>query len=347
VRCKLAVAVVAVALMSVVGRLPADAATEPQKVYVAMGDSVTQWAVSERYPERFFSTLQQSGDADVLHNIGENGATSSSILGSQLTTARQLINDEGTDTTVVTVDIGGNDLLGSSCDGYETTTFSLSGCQPAVDTFATNFASLLSSLNTALAADPGSERLVVMAYYNPASGRAGYDTAAANFDLALLGADLKIDCAGSGTDRRFNDVIACVGRQQAALLADAHPPFVGKGDTWFVDSIHPNEAGQEAIAEVFRLAYSNLAPMADAGLDQDVGTRATFDLDAGGSSDPESGPLTYLWEQVGGPAAVIESPRSARTRVTRASGTSTLTFRVTVTDPIGATDTDEIVVKTK
>ena len=137
------------------------------------------------------------------------------------------------------------------------------------------------------------------------------------------------------------------GRQQAALLADAYPPFVGKGDAWFVDSIHPNELGQEAVAGAFRLAYSNLAPVADAGPDQDVGTRATFDLDAGGSSDPESGPLTYLWEQVGGPAAIIESPRSARTRVTPANGTATLTFRVTVTDPIGATDTDEAVVKTK
>jgi chitinase len=75
-----------------------------------------------------------------------------------------------------------------------------------------------------------------------------------------------------------------------------------------------------------------------------VGPNAAFDLDAGGSSDPESRPLTYQWEQVAGPQAVIQSPQSARTRVTGTAGPTTLTFRVTVTDPIGASGTDEVVV---
>jgi lysophospholipase L1-like esterase len=347
VRCKVAVAAVAVTLVSVVGRLPASEAVESQKLYVAMGDSLTQgWGGSQAYPGRFFSSVQQSGHADVLRNIGVDGATSSSILGSQRTSALQLIDDASTDTAVVTVDIGGNDVLGSSCSGFSAS-FSLSGCQPVLQTFAGNFASLLTSLNTSLESDPGSERVLVMGIYNPASGRTGQDTAATNFDLSLLGTDHKIDCAGSAEARGLNDMIACVGAQHGALLADAYPPFVGKGDTWFVDQVHPNDLGHQAIADVFSQAYSNLLPVANAGTDQSVAPRAAFDLDAGGSSDPESGPLTYRWEQVAGPQAVIQSPQSARTRVTGVNGPATLTFRVTVTDPLGATDTDEVVVEVR
>ena len=82
--------------------------------YVAMGDSVTQIGSTERYPERFFTFLQTAGAADVLHNIGESGQTSGGLNGSQLTNARALINDPDTDTTVLSIDIGGNDISSSA-----------------------------------------------------------------------------------------------------------------------------------------------------------------------------------------------------------------------------------------
>lgn len=343
-RFKLVLAAAVFILLSVSGRLPGSSAAEPGGLYVAMGDSLTQITgpSTARYPERFFDTLQEGGAADALSNIGVNGETSGSILGSQRTSALQLINDPGTDTTVVTVDIGGNDVLGGPCPGY--TGFSLSQCQPALQAFAGNFATLLGSLNEALATDPGDERLLVLEYFNPASGRSGAGSAAAGFDLSLLGSDLAVDCGGSGDALGLNDLIACVGAEHGADPVDVYPPFLGKGDTWFVDMVHPNDLGQQAIADVFAAAHANVRPVAAAGPDQSVGSKADFDLDAGGSSDPEGGPLAYRWEQVAGPAAVIRSPRSSGTRVTGVSGPTTLTFRVHVTDPLGATDTDEVVV---
>jgi lysophospholipase L1-like esterase len=342
VRYKIGAAVVAVLALSVAGRLPGSGAVEPERVYVAMGDSLTQMTANPTYPGRFFTVLDQGGHADVLRNIGVNGETSSSILGNQRTSALQLIDDQTTDTTVVTVDIGGNDVLGSSCNGFSTG-FSLSGCQPALQAFAGNFATLLTSLDTALDADPGSERVLVMGIFNPASGRTGQSTAATNFDLSLLGTDQRIDCARSGDARGLNDMIACVGGQHGALLADAYPPFVGKGDIWFADTIHPNDLGHQAIADVFSQAHAR--PVADAGPDQSVAHDAAFTLDASGSTDGDGQPLSYRWQLVEGPTGVvIRDPEDAVTGVDGVDGPATLRFRVTVTDGGGDTATDDVVV---
>ncbi|MDQ6695942.1 MAG: CSLREA domain-containing protein [Actinomycetota bacterium] len=91
----------------------------------------------------------------------------------------------------------------------------------------------------------------------------------------------------------------------------------------------------------------NQPPRADAGPDQTVDSSADFFLDAAASSDPDGQPLTYQWEQIGGPAAVIADPRSARTQVKGVTGAATLTFRLTVTDASGATGTDDITVSVR
>lgn len=243
--------VVAVGVGLVVWVLPASGAAgaSPGKVYVALGDSVTQVGSDLRYPERFFAFLKRSGAADALRNVGVIGATSGSILGSQLTQALQVINDGGTDTSVVTLDIGGDDVLGG-CN-VTSSAFSLPNCQPALRAFARNYVSLLKALTGALAKDPGAEQLIVMAYYNPWSGRAGQETTAHNTAQALLGSDGKIDCTAQGEALGLNDLIACLGARHGTKLADVYPPFVGKGSEWFADQIHPNADGHTAIAKVF------------------------------------------------------------------------------------------------
>lgn len=349
-RLKFGVLFVVIAAVSVASPLSPSSALETPGTYIAMGDSATQIGSSsnQRYPERFFSALQQGGFADTLRNIGVNGETSASILGAQLTNAQQIIDDTNTDTGVVTVDIGGNDALGNpACNGYNTANFSLDNCQPFLQTFATNFASLLDSLNASLANDPGTERLLVMAYYNPASGRPNAATETANFDLLLLGADHELDCAGTGTDLGLNDLIACVGAQHGADLADVYPPFLGKGQVYYYDTIHPNDLGHQAIADVFTDAYlRDRAPVASAGPDQAVNHRTAFTLDASGSSDPDGDPLTYHWREVSGPAAVIrdDDESTPQAQVDGVAGPATLTFEVRVTDPAGRSSTDEVVV---
>jgi lysophospholipase L1-like esterase len=273
-------------------------AASPSRVYVALGDSVTQFgsATGLRYPERFFAFLQQAGAADTLQNIGVSGETSSSILGNQLTRALQLINDTGTNTTVVTLDIGGNDILGDpSCDATSSQ-FSLAACQPALSAFATNYRSLLGQLDTALAKDPGPHQVIVMAYYNPSSGRPGEETTAANTELALLGSDKKVDCAGQGMALGLNDLIACIGAQHGARLADVYPSFVGKGSQWFADQVHPNDAGHAAIASVFADVFGAVAhststsvrcsPFTFAPGDATVCTTTVTDTASSGQSTP-------------------------------------------------------------
>ena len=85
-------------------------------------------------------------------------------------------------------------------------------------------------------------------------------------------------------------------------------------------------------------------PAANAGPDQAVSSGANFTLNANGSSDPSGGPLDYKWTQLEGPPAVIRDEDEAETTVEGVPGPATLHFRVTVTNPRGLTDSDEVII---
>jgi lysophospholipase L1-like esterase len=227
------------------------------KRYIALGDSLTQIGDSQRYPERFFSYLDGIAAADELHNIGESGQASGGLNGGQLTTARQLIDDPDTDATVVTIDVGGNDLLGQPVCNPQSTSFDLTACQPTLAQFSTNFTSTLDSLNASLDDDPGGGQLIVIAYYNAWSGRIGEEMAAGNVELGLLGTDGTLDCEGTGEELGLNDRIACIGFDHGAKLADMYPPFVGHGPIgdYFADTVHPNGTGHQVMADVLQAAF--------------------------------------------------------------------------------------------
>ena len=88
----------------------------------------------------------------------------------------------------------------------------------------------------------------------------------------------------------------------------------------------------------------NQRPLAAAGPDQIVATRAFVTLDGGGSSDPDRGPspLTYLWTQLAGPEVEIGNPNLAQIviqptlpdtyvfQLQVSDGTSTVTDTVTI-----------------
>jgi VCBS repeat-containing protein len=87
----------------------------------------------------------------------------------------------------------------------------------------------------------------------------------------------------------------------------------------------------------------NDPPVANAGGDQTVEHEADFTL-SGVGTDVDGDGLTYEWTQVSGPVAVIRDPDEDETVVEGVEGPATLVFRLTVTDPSGASSSDEVTV---
>lgn len=259
----------AVTLVAVLcGAFPnaAAAAAPATGLYVALGDSLAYGiGASDRTRTAYVPLLfeyfkhPKTEKVRILRNLSRPGETSDSfIAGGQLELAIGAIVEPTTDTRVVTLDIGGNDLLFliaaepcKSDPGGEP-------CQTLVAAqlvkFARNYSIILTSLQTALNADPGQETLFVMTYYNPYSGTGlPYEPFA---DRALLGSDLVIDCSAPPGDARagLNDLIACIGASSGAAVADVYPAFRGRGFELThiaAEDPHPNDAGYALIAQTF------------------------------------------------------------------------------------------------
>jgi lysophospholipase L1-like esterase len=206
--------------------------------YVALGDSVTDGAP---YVGDLFQHYRSTLGVTELSNRAQSGATSGSLrTGGQLAGALADI-DAASDTRVVTIGIGGNDLL-SGCD------FTSPSCA-----FRANFDAILDRLRQALTADPGAEPLIALAYYNPKSGVGG--SAETQLDVDLLGSPALRDCDDTGAQLGLNDIIAQEARAHGALLADAYPAFKANGQAFIAaDGLHPNAAGHTAIASAFKAA---------------------------------------------------------------------------------------------
>ena len=250
---------------------PAVAAAAPAQrgVYLALGDSLANGIGATDptrlgYVPRLFHFYRGAahGGVDALENLGVNGATSGTLIaGGQLAGALAVINDPTTDVRVVTLDIGGNDLLvlfapGSPCSADPNGLACRQALGAALATFASNYAFILAKLTAALAADPGDETILVMTYYNRFSGTG--NPAEAVTDRLLLGPDVALTCAAPQATWGLNDIIACVGAQHGAAVADVHPRFVGKAPalTHVAEGgdPHPNNAGYAIIANTFMRA---------------------------------------------------------------------------------------------
>ena len=88
----------------------------------------------------------------------------------------------------------------------------------------------------------------------------------------------------------------------------------------------------------------NRAPIANAGPNQTVNTGVMVTLDGSGSSDPDGDTLSYSWEQPAGPSRALSSTSVASPTFTAPLNPTTLTFKLTVTDLHGASDSDTVTV---
>ena len=148
--------------------------------------------------------------------------------------------------------------------------------------------------------------------------------------------------------RRFNgEIRPCrspIAEEQLATLIGGLVAGASRqqvvGDTQFSGNF---EAGLAQIL-AFALAYHAVDLVADAGSAQTVGTGATVTLDGAASSHPDGDTLTYAWTQIAGPTVSLSDATDASPTFTAPDATADLTFRLTVEDSSGASDSDKVTI---
>ena len=136
-------------------------------------------------------------------------------------------------------------------------------------------------------------------------------------------------------------------------LQTSGPPVTITNSSEAVASFQPPIAGVYVFTLVVTDTYGgtnndqvtitaqNLPPIANAGPDQTAFRNVRVDLDGSGSSDPESGPLTYSWSQISGPTVTLNAANTvAPWFIPTALGIHT--FRLNVTDDGGSTASDDV-----
>ncbi|MCH7479293.1 MAG: hypothetical protein IIA14_14485, partial [SAR324 cluster bacterium] len=90
---------------------------------------------------------------------------------------------------------------------------------------------------------------------------------------------------------------------------------------------------------------ANQPPVANAGTDQAITLPTTSVALFGSATDSDGTVTSTLWTQVSGPVpATIASPAGTNTNVTDLTTAGTYTFRLTATDNVGATGSDDVIV---
>lgn len=252
----------------------AAAANRTPTIYLALGDSLA-WGDGASVPAHngyvprlagYFHGASHGG-ADRLVNLAVRGETTSSMMapGGQLAQALAVISDPTTDVRMVTLSIGGNDLLNLINDPTDPclVDFTSPTCQGMIATeltgVATRLPQILGSLKAGLAADPGEEKIFVTLLYNPFGGTGS--PLEVPIDVGLRGTDMTINCAANAVDPMkvgLDDVVGCTAMAFGAIVVDLYPAF---GDralqlTHMSEgfNVHPNNRGYALIARLHRVA---------------------------------------------------------------------------------------------
>ena len=236
--------------------------------YLALGDSLAVGVGATRPDETgYVAALARALGAPgamppvaAHRNLAISGETSDSMInGGQLARAVGEIARADPPVTLVTLDIGGNDLLAllrtAECSTDPQGEACLALLDETLEVFEENFRRIVGEIQRALREAAPDAQLAVMTYYNPFSGT-GVQFEGAG-ELALVGADGRVDCdarTGEAPMDGINDIIVCVGRELGAIPVDVHPAFTGRGfeltHIGFQD-VHANDRGYQVAAEVF------------------------------------------------------------------------------------------------
>jgi lysophospholipase L1-like esterase len=262
-------------LLTVSGPASAEPAQPPigRPLYLALGDSLAAGVGASdpevtAYVPRFYELLRQqlacqpSGRPScrslALRNLGVGGATSTTLIATQLPEAvAELQAHNGdrnphNDVKVVTIDIGGNDLFGvvsSSCAAGPTPECAAL-IQARLQSFAANFTRILDQLRAA--AGPATV-IIAMTYYNPLP----------SCRLASLAplADAVLE-GGPGVTVGLNDLIRSIAASHGVLVAETYGQLGPDNLVGGTDCLHPNDGGYQLITEAFAAVLAGAQPQA-------------------------------------------------------------------------------------
>ncbi len=245
-------------------------------VYLALGDSLAFGTgasdpdttgyvprVHEALRERL--SCQPGGEAPCpelqLLNLGENGATTETLLETQLPAAIEILerrngdDDPGNDVRVVTIDIGGNDAVAgvfSAC-ADEVTLACPGAVQETLTAIERNLTAILMQLRGA--AGPDTE-IAMMTYYNALVG-CDYRDVADNAELVLNGMP--------GVTPGLNGIIREVAGRAQVTVVDTFGKLGPDDLVGGPDCLHANDAGYEKIAAAFIETIVATGPGRDSG----------------------------------------------------------------------------------
>lgn len=248
---------------------PTPTAPLNKPLYLALGDSLSYGnGASDRNQTSFVALVHQAlGPSYGLLNLGIPGYTSDDLLNrgeldSALAEIQRRKDDgiTGNEVAGVTLEIGGNDLLGlyfklvipGTCP---TVTEALArpqcvqALQDALNRFQPNLETTLQRLHEADSGIP----IFLMTLYNPFSGTTG-----AVDQLGQLTLEGQPD---TPFPEGLNDIIRTEAAANGAHLVDWYPLFLGKSKEYIAqDLIHPNDTGYGVLADAVTKS------MQDAGL---------------------------------------------------------------------------------
>ena len=247
-----------IALALLVTACGSSAETKPLTgVYLALGDSLSEGIGASDAKETSFVALVHDGLGPniELMNLGAAGNTSRDLIDEQLDRATDEIATRNSDANpendvaVITLEIGGNDLLDiffdlvlpGTCPNVEdglNNPECVRQVRETLDTYGPNLDEILTRLREA---DPDVP-IFLLTLYNPFSGGVGMLD-----DLVELALEGRPD---TPFPEGLHDIVREQAEAHNAHLVEVGPQFEGKSREYIaIDLIHPNDTGYRVMAD--------------------------------------------------------------------------------------------------